>query len=624
MARDAVAAAAVQHGRGPLCGDPARDAERGRLGDPAFERPCVRGEAAAAVLGDGLEPAAGGAERIRRASVYRAVRPCRGAHRSADREPALGSRGRLARRRAAGKHALVSRHGTAADAGYEPDLVHDAGARGISASAAGGRSRRGRSQPQGAGVRRRQRREHGWMLLAWIATALGVLTKGLVAAALPAAVLVLYSLYARDWSPWRRLHASIGLPLFLAIATPWYWLAAQRLPDFLQFFFVHEHLARYLTPSADREEAWWFFGAVFLLGSMPWTLPALRALFQGWRRPSPGAGFNATLFLRIWVLFVCLFFSVSSSKLIPYILPAFPALALLTADLPTDVFERDLARTALLTLGCAIALAATCLFAPRYVAPSDRSAYFLALAKPLAQIALLLAASALYVMSQRRRDLTRATVFLGAGWCLSGLLMMRAAAAVAPVYSGVTLARALPGVPRDIPVYSVATYDQTLPVLLAPHGRARRLSRRARLRVAVRSASRAAEPRGIHGALERGIERLCGDGEEDVRRARRPRRADAGARPRCEPSAGGAALSATENPMKPFLPFVRPSIDEASIAAVADVFRSGQLASGPKVQAFEAALAAYLGSNRHVRVMTSATAGLRWRSRSPASGWAMR
>jgi 4-amino-4-deoxy-L-arabinose transferase-like glycosyltransferase len=324
-----------------------------------------------------------------------------------------------------------------------------------------GGSQPGREAPDVATLG--SKRERGWMLLAWIATAFGVLTKGLVAAALPAAVLILYSLYARDWSPWRRLHASVGLPLFLAIAIPWYWLAAQRLPDFLQFFFVHEHLARYLTPSADREEAWWFFGAVFLLGSMPWTLAALRALFQGWRRPSPGAAFNAKLFLRIWALFVCLFFSVSSSKLIPYILPAFPALALLTADLPTDVFERDLARTALLTLLCAIALAATCLFAPRYVAPSDRSAYFLALAKPLAQIALLLAASALYVMSQRRRDLTRSTVFLGAGWCLSGLLMMRAAAAVAPVYSGVTLARALPAVPRDIPVYSVATYDQTLP-----------------------------------------------------------------------------------------------------------------------------------------------------------------
>ncbi|MDP9014428.1 MAG: DegT/DnrJ/EryC1/StrS aminotransferase family protein [Pseudomonadota bacterium] len=62
--------------------------------------------------------------------------------------------------------------------------------------------------------------------------------------------------------------------------------------------------------------------------------------------------------------------------------------------------------------------------------------------------------------------------------------------------------------------------------------------------------------------------------------------------------------------MRPFLPFARPSIDADSIAAVADVFRSGQLASGPKVQAFEEALAGYLGPDRHVRVMTSATAGL--------------
>jgi dTDP-4-amino-4,6-dideoxygalactose transaminase len=62
--------------------------------------------------------------------------------------------------------------------------------------------------------------------------------------------------------------------------------------------------------------------------------------------------------------------------------------------------------------------------------------------------------------------------------------------------------------------------------------------------------------------------------------------------------------------MKPFLPFTRPSIDEDSILAVGEVLRSGQLASGPKVQAFEAALAKYLGGSRHLRVMTSATAGL--------------
>lgn len=62
--------------------------------------------------------------------------------------------------------------------------------------------------------------------------------------------------------------------------------------------------------------------------------------------------------------------------------------------------------------------------------------------------------------------------------------------------------------------------------------------------------------------------------------------------------------------MSDFLPFTRPSIDEETIAAVGAVFRSGQLASGPKVRELEGALGAYLGGGRHVRVMTSATAGL--------------
>jgi 4-amino-4-deoxy-L-arabinose transferase-like glycosyltransferase len=303
----------------------------------------------------------------------------------------------------------------------------------------------------------------GWMLMAWAAIGLGVLTKGLVAAVIPAAVLVLYSTYSRDFAPWRRLHAAAGLPLFLAITVPWFWLAARRLPDFLEFFFVHEHFARYLTPSADREEAWWFFGLVFLLGSLPWTLPALRVLFLGWPRIGAGRGFDSTLFLKIWVWFVCVFFSLSDSKLIPYILPAMPALALLTASLPEPVLVRDLARTAIATVAAAIGLALLCLWAPSHLTASDRSAYFLALERPLAEVALLLAVSGLYVLSRRRRNATDAAMFLGAGWCLAGLLAMRAASAVAPIYSGVAIARAFPAVPPGAPLYSIATYDQTLP-----------------------------------------------------------------------------------------------------------------------------------------------------------------
>src|SRR5258708_35913390 len=79
-----------------------------------------------------------------------------------------------------------------------------------------------------------------WMLLAWAAAGLGGLTKGLVAAAIPAAVLILDSLYSRDATPWRRLYARWGLTLFLALTVPWAWLRALRLLEFLRLFFVPE------------------------------------------------------------------------------------------------------------------------------------------------------------------------------------------------------------------------------------------------------------------------------------------------------------------------------------------------------------------------------------------------
>ena len=302
-----------------------------------------------------------------------------------------------------------------------------------------------------------------WMLLAWAATGLGVLSKGLEAAVLPAAVFVLYSLYTLDFTAWRRLQVGVGLPIFLVVTVPWHWLAARRLDDFLEFFFVHEHFSRYLTPSADREGAWWYFGAVFVLGSLPWTVSALRVLATGWRR-GPRGTFQPRIFLWIWVVFICMFFSLSDSKLIPYILPVMPAVALLIAASREEQVRREVAITVGLTGVAAAALAITCLGAPRFLdATTPRNLAFLHLVSPFWQIVAVLSVSAVVVGFQWRRDLTRAAVAVSVGWCLAGLILMRSAAAVAPIYSGVALARTLGIVPRDIPVFSVGTYDQTLP-----------------------------------------------------------------------------------------------------------------------------------------------------------------
>lgn len=309
-----------------------------------------------------------------------------------------------------------------------------------------------------------------YMLIAWGAAAAGVLTKGLEAIVIPAAVLVLYTGVSRDWGPWRRLHWQWGLPLFLAISVPWHWLAAQRQPEFLEFFFVHEHFARYLTPIADREEAWWFFGPVFLLGTLPWTVSAVRVLATGWRRHSPPGDFDARLFLWLWVAFVLVFFSVSDSKLVPYILPALPALALLIGALPVATLRRDVLLAAGIALLLGVVLAAASLALPHVLHPSPRSPYFLALGRPLLQVAAVVGVSAAFVLARREREATGAALILGVGWCLGVLLLMRAATAVAPIYSGESLAALVHDVEarsgRKLPIYSLSTYDQTLPFYL--------------------------------------------------------------------------------------------------------------------------------------------------------------
>jgi 4-amino-4-deoxy-L-arabinose transferase-like glycosyltransferase len=171
--------------------------------------------------------------------------------------------------------------------------------------------------------------------LAWygmfLAAALATLTKGLIGFVIPGAVIFFYLLFARRWRLLLRVPWIGGVALFLLVAAPWHVLAARRNPDFLWFYFVHEHFLRYATPEANRRAPFWYFAAILALGLLPWSglLPAAGRLFRcgaGRLRDRPGL-----IFLACWAGFVFLFFSASQSKLVPYILPAFPPLAVLIA-----------------------------------------------------------------------------------------------------------------------------------------------------------------------------------------------------------------------------------------------------------------------------------------------------
>ena len=210
--------------------------------------------------------------------------------------------------------------------------------------------------------RRRETHEpwRGWMLGCWAAMALAVLTKGLIGVLIPAATLAAYLAWQRDWPLLRRLNLRWGLPLFAALVAPWFVLAARADPRFLRFFFVREHFQRFLTPIEHRTQPWWFFLPVLVVGIMPWLPQAARALLSPRTHPAPGGRFDAARFLWIWCVFVLLFFSLSDSKLVTYILPAVPALALLCAGHPAGEARGSLLAGSLLSLASSLGVLAVC------------------------------------------------------------------------------------------------------------------------------------------------------------------------------------------------------------------------------------------------------------------------
>ena len=169
--------------------------------------------------------------------------------------------------------------------------------------------------------------ERRWMLIAWVAAALAILSKGIVVGVLAGTSLIIYSVIERDLRPWKRLHAALGVPLFLLVGAPWFVAVSLRNPDFAEFFFIHEHFARFLTTVHQRVEPWWFFLPLLLLGVFPWGLAAIRAPLYAWRDKGPTPHFKPLRFLLIFSLFTLVFFSMSGSKLAPYIQPMFPPLA---------------------------------------------------------------------------------------------------------------------------------------------------------------------------------------------------------------------------------------------------------------------------------------------------------
>lgn len=177
-------------------------------------------------------------------------------------------------------------------------------------------------------------------------SALAVLTKGLMALAISGPVILIWATLTRRWKDLWPAYMPSGILLFLAIAAPWHILASLKNPEFAYKYFVIEHFYRYTTSMHLRTQPFYFFVPVILLGLFPWAIFLLNAIKDSVKMQPSQEKRDTTIFLLIWAGWTFAFFSISNSKLVPYVLPCFTPLALILGIYWTKLIQPESHRLA--------------------------------------------------------------------------------------------------------------------------------------------------------------------------------------------------------------------------------------------------------------------------------------
>ncbi len=239
-------------------------------------------------------------------------------------------------------------------------------------------------------------------VLAWAAMALGALTKGPVALAVPLCTIVPWALVTgvavRRFAPPRALAA------FALLALPWFVAVSLRHPEFPHYAFVRETLDRFTTASFRRTAPFWYYFAIVPLAAFPWIVPALAGLPSwrwGWLARRVNEQAREAWFLTCWVLGPLALFSLNQSKLPQYVLPLMPPIALAAAR----VLARDgIDAAGRVAVGLLALVGASLMLGPRLLTQSLPLAPSVAAAIPAASFAVgiaLVAAAALVALAAR-------------------------------------------------------------------------------------------------------------------------------------------------------------------------------------------------------------------------------
>jgi 4-amino-4-deoxy-L-arabinose transferase-like glycosyltransferase len=173
------------------------------------------------------------------------------------------------------------------------------------------------------GLGRGQRKIKFFLMYAAMGAA--TLIKGPIGFLLPTTVIFLYLFIEKRWMLLRHMELPFGVPLFIIIAASWYVLAELRNPGYLRHFLWEENVMRFTTKQFQRGGPWYYFLGILTTGFFPWSALLPTALAESWKHSLK----RQYLFLILWIVAPLAFFSLSSSKLPHYILPIYPALAII-------------------------------------------------------------------------------------------------------------------------------------------------------------------------------------------------------------------------------------------------------------------------------------------------------
>jgi 4-amino-4-deoxy-L-arabinose transferase-like glycosyltransferase len=300
------------------------------------------------------------------------------------------------------------------------------------------------------------------MWLAWSSIALAILSKGLIGLVLPGAVLVFYTLIQRDWRLWTRLHTRSGIVMLTVIAAPWFVLVVRANPEFLHFFFIHEHVDRFTSDVHGRFHPWYYYVPVVVVGLVPW-LPVLPiALRKAWHAPALPQRFRPERFLCLWIAVIYLFFSFSNSKLPFYLVPILPPIALLIANTIPRLSDTQLFRRFLPVMLLGIAAAGYACFYQFSSIQNTATAQGQVFGWLLAGAAVLAVGWTLGAGLVGRKRIDAAILVTALSSLLGLQLVMRDIDRIAPALSTYRTAQKIALLPPSGPVYSVEMYRQSL------------------------------------------------------------------------------------------------------------------------------------------------------------------